>query len=127
LPDDLHWIDPDSAELMQSLLPLVISAPILSVGAQRRQGSGLPNDWLAGIQTLISAQTVQLRRQWLSTAQSEALLDEFLYGAVLLATLPWAHWGKTRPAAFRTFRTELTPSSHTLSIYTHGPFCYHAR
>ena len=87
LLDDLHWIDPMSAELMQFLLTIVASAPVLFVCAQRRQGADSPNDRLVRLQSLIPSQTVRLRLERLSTTESETLLSELLPQAKLPATL----------------------------------------
>ena len=87
LLDDLHWIDPMSAELMQFLLTIVASAPVLFVCAQRRQGADSPNDRLVRVQSLIPTQTVRLRLKRLSTTESETLLAELLPQAKLPATL----------------------------------------
>jgi predicted ATPase/class 3 adenylate cyclase/Tfp pilus assembly protein PilF len=81
--DDLHWIDPMSAELLQFLIPMVTSGPILFVCAQRRQGSDSPNDRLIRIQNLISTQTVQISLDRLSGIDSEALLEELLPGLAI--------------------------------------------
>ena len=78
LLDDLHWVDPISAELLQFLLTTVTSAPVLFVCAQRRQGADSPNDRLVRAQSLIPTQTIQVRLERLSAAESEALLSELL-------------------------------------------------
>ncbi|MGD2177482.1 MAG: AAA family ATPase, partial [Anaerolineae bacterium] len=78
LLDDLHWIDTMSAELLQFLVNLVVSAPVLFICAQRRQGADVPNDRLARVQGLIPSQTVQLRLGRLSDAESRLLLAELL-------------------------------------------------
>jgi predicted ATPase len=78
LMDDLHWIDPVSAELLLFLLTMVTSVPILFVCAQRRQGADSPNDRLVRTQSLISSQTIRLRLDRLSLVESEMLLDEIL-------------------------------------------------
>jgi predicted ATPase/class 3 adenylate cyclase/Tfp pilus assembly protein PilF len=83
LLDDLHWIDPMSAEMLQFLVNLVVSAPVLFVCAQRRQGADAPNDRLARVQGLIPSQTVRLRLGRLSDAESKLLLAELLHGAQL--------------------------------------------
>jgi tetratricopeptide (TPR) repeat protein len=87
LLDDLHWIDPMSAELLQFLLPMVTSVPILFVCAQRRQGADSPNDRLVRTQSLIPTQTVRLTLERLSTPESEALLGELLPQVELPARL----------------------------------------
>jgi predicted ATPase/class 3 adenylate cyclase len=78
LLDDLHWVDPMSAELLLFLVTMVATIPILFVCAQRRQGADLPNDRLIKVQGLIPTQTIQLALQRLSASESEALLDELL-------------------------------------------------
>ncbi len=83
LLDDLHCIDPMSAELLQFLLTIVTSAPILFVCAQRRQGADSPNDRLVRVQSLISTQTVSLSLGRLSTGESVTLLSELLPGLEL--------------------------------------------
>jgi predicted ATPase/class 3 adenylate cyclase len=85
--DDLHWMDPISGELLQFLLPLVASASILFVCAQRRQGSDLPNERLVRIQSLIPRQTVRLLLNRLSKGESEVLLGELLPRAKFPAVL----------------------------------------
>jgi predicted ATPase/class 3 adenylate cyclase/Tfp pilus assembly protein PilF len=87
LLDDLHWIDAMSAELLQFLVNLVVSAPVLFVCAQRRQGADAPNDRLARVQGLIPSQTVRLRLGRLSEAESKLLLAELLPEAQLPETL----------------------------------------
>lgn len=81
--DDLHWLDPVSAELLLFLLTSVTSAPILFVCAQRRQGSDLPNDRLIRTLSLIASQALQLRLERLSLIESEMLLAELLSQAEL--------------------------------------------
>jgi predicted ATPase/class 3 adenylate cyclase len=76
--DDLHWVDPVSAELLGFLLTIVVSAPILFVCAQRRQGADSPNDRLVRLQSLIPTQTVGIRLERLSPEESDMLLTELL-------------------------------------------------
>jgi predicted ATPase/class 3 adenylate cyclase len=78
LLDDLHWIDPVSAELLLFLVTMVAKDPILFVCAQRRQGSDSPNDRLVRSQSLLPDQTVHIQLERLSTADSETLLRELL-------------------------------------------------
>jgi adenylate cyclase len=85
--DDLHWIDPVSAELLLFLLTMVTSVPILFVCAQRRQGADLPNDRLIRVHSLIPSQTIRLQLERLSLVESEMLLAELLSGTDLSATL----------------------------------------
>ncbi len=87
LLDDLHWIDPISAELLQFLIPVVTSAPILFVCAQRRQGADSPNDRLVRAQGLIPSQTLRLTLARLSNNESETLLAELLPDVELPARL----------------------------------------
>jgi predicted ATPase/class 3 adenylate cyclase len=85
--DDLHWIDPISAELLGFLLTIVASAPILFICAQRRQGADSPNDRLVRLQGLIPTQTVSIRLERLTPDESESLLNELLSNSVLPAEL----------------------------------------
>ncbi len=78
LLDDLHWIDPMSAELLLFLVTMVTLVPILFVCAQRRQGADSPNDRLVKVQSLIPTQTVHLPLPRLSKNESEVLLSELL-------------------------------------------------
>jgi tetratricopeptide (TPR) repeat protein len=87
LLDDLHWIDPMSAELLQFLLTMVTNRPIMFVCAQRRQGVDLPNDRLVKVQSLIPTQTIRFRLERLSGVDSETLLAELLSQAELPAPL----------------------------------------
>jgi predicted ATPase len=83
LLDDLHWIDPMSAELLLFLVTMVASVPILFVCAQRRQGADLPNDRLVKVQGLIPTQTTHLFLKRLSASESAILLNELLPHAAL--------------------------------------------
>jgi predicted ATPase len=85
--DDLHWVDPMSAELLQFLLPMVTSTPILFVCAQRRQGADSPNDRLVRMQDLIPTQTLRLALGRLTLPESETLLGELLPRVALPARL----------------------------------------
>ena len=78
LLDDLHWIDPVSAELLQFLLTIVATAPILFVCAQRRQGGDAPNDQLVRVQSLIPTQTLRFLLERLTMGERETLLSELL-------------------------------------------------
>jgi predicted ATPase len=90
LLDDLHWIDPMSAELLQFLVKMVTTTPILFVCAQRRQGADSPNDRLVRAQSLIPTQTVRFRLERLSISESEMLLREILPHAALPTELSTA-------------------------------------
>jgi predicted ATPase len=83
LLDDLHWVDPMSAELLQFLMVIVASSPVLFVCAQRRQGADLPNDRLVKIQSLIPSQTAQILLDRLTEEESGTLIDELLPGIEL--------------------------------------------
>lgn len=79
--DDLHWIDPISAELLLFLSNMVASVPVLFLCAQRRQVVDAPEDRLAQVQALHPAQTLKLFLDRLSMEESEALLRQLLSGA----------------------------------------------
>lgn len=74
--DDLHWIDPVSAELLFFLAPLVTSDSILFVGAQRRQGADLPNDRLIRLQSMLPGQTIHMMLQRLPQSASRSLVQD---------------------------------------------------
>ncbi len=76
--DDLHWIDPISAELIQFLMTLVATSPVLFVCAQRRQGSDAPNDRLVKAQSLMPLQTMRFRLERLTQDESETLIHHLL-------------------------------------------------
>ncbi|MGC9349349.1 MAG: ATP-binding protein [Anaerolineae bacterium] len=78
LLDDLHWIDPISAELLNFLLTIVVSEPIVFVCAQRRQGGDAPNDRLVRAQSLIPDLTLRLTLDRLSESDRDLLLNELL-------------------------------------------------
>ncbi|MBN2389958.1 MAG: tetratricopeptide repeat protein, partial [Anaerolineae bacterium] len=78
LLDDLHWIDPVSAELLQFLITIVATAPILFVCAQRRQGGDAPNDQLIRVQSLIPTQTLRFLLERLTMEEREMLLSDLL-------------------------------------------------
>jgi predicted ATPase/class 3 adenylate cyclase len=81
--DDLHWVDPVSAELLFFLVTMVASVPILFVCAQRRQGADSPNDRLVRAQSLLPSQTVRLILERLTAVESDMLLNELLPGVNL--------------------------------------------
>ncbi len=76
--DDLHWIDPISAELLLFIATIVASDSILFVCAQRLQGADSPNDRLLRLQSLLPGQTKQLFLEKLSKNNSLQLLHELL-------------------------------------------------
>ncbi|MBE2221597.1 MAG: tetratricopeptide repeat protein [Anaerolineae bacterium] len=76
--DDLHWIDPISAELLLFIATIVASDAILFVCAQRLQGAESPNDRLLRLQSLLPGQTKQMFLEKLSKKDSLQLLNELL-------------------------------------------------
>ncbi len=76
--DDLHWVDPISAELIQFLMTLVATSPVLFVCAQRRQGGDAPNDRLVKAQSLMPLQTIRFRLERLTQGESETLIRDLL-------------------------------------------------
>jgi predicted ATPase len=76
--DDLHWVDPVSAELLLFLATMVTADPILFVCAQRRQGADQPNDRLLRVQSLLPGQTLRMHLERLTDSDSELLLQELL-------------------------------------------------
>jgi predicted ATPase len=81
--DDLHWIDPVSAELLQFVFTAVTSVPIFFVCAQRREGSDAPNDRLLRLYSLLPGQTAHIMLDRLPPAMSQLLLSDLLPGATL--------------------------------------------
>ncbi|MCA9978542.1 MAG: AAA family ATPase, partial [Anaerolineales bacterium] len=81
--DDLHWIDPISAELLLFLATVVASAPILFIMAQRRQGSDLPNDRLVRLQSLLPGQTVRFLLERLQVEESRMLVHDLFSASEL--------------------------------------------
>lgn len=83
LLDDLHWIDPVSAELLVFVATMVTTDPIMFVCAQRREGSDSPNDRLVRLQSLLPGQTLQMMLDRLLPEQSQMLLHDLLPGVKL--------------------------------------------
>ena len=81
--DDLHWIDPISAELLIFVSTIVASDPVLFVCAQRREGADSPNDRLVRLQSLMPGQTTNIFLDRLSFEESESLVDELMPNADL--------------------------------------------
>ncbi len=81
--DDLHWIDPLSAELLLFIATVVVSDAILFVCAQRLQGADSPNDRLLRLQNLLPGQTKQLFLEKLPEEDSLQLLRELISHAQL--------------------------------------------
>ena len=78
LLDDLHWIDPISAEMLLFIATMVVSEPILFVCAQRLQGADSPNDRLVRLQSLLPGQTSRIFVDKFSDANNGQLLDQLL-------------------------------------------------
>jgi len=87
LLDDLHWIDPMSAELLLFLSTMVTSSPVLFVCARRWEHAGTADHRLVKFQSLYPSQTTQLLLDRLSTADSEELLFELVSATTLPSTL----------------------------------------
>ncbi len=81
--DDLHWIDPISAELLIFVSTIVASDPVLFVCAQRREGADSPNDRLIRLQSLMPGQTTSIFLDRLSYEESETLIGELMPNADL--------------------------------------------
>ncbi len=77
LLDDLHWIDPMSAELLLFLSNLVVSAPVLFICTQRRQSEQLPAV-LKRIQSLYPVYNLHVHVKPLNRAESQALISDLL-------------------------------------------------
>ena len=87
LLDDLQWIDPMSAELLTFLLPLVTTAPILFVCAQRPRWVDSPIKRVAQALSLIPDHTARIDLERLSNADSKLLLNQLLPQVKLPARL----------------------------------------
>ncbi len=76
--DDLHWMDPTSLELLQSLLPLARRAPLLVILAFRpaRPEEGIDLDYIAGREVPQNYQPIHLRP--LEEGESRALVGSLL-------------------------------------------------
>lgn len=83
LLDDLHWIDPMSAELLLFLSNMITSLPVLFVCAQRWEESGQNKDRALKVQSLHPAQTVRLFLDRLPRVESEQLLNQLVTGGGL--------------------------------------------
>lgn len=83
--DDLHWVDPVSADLLLFLSPLVASSPVLYVCARRSEEFGEADDRLARIQDVQASHSRRLVLRQLSPRASERLLSELVADAELPA------------------------------------------
>ncbi|MEZ4834008.1 MAG: AAA family ATPase [Caldilineaceae bacterium] len=77
LLDDLHWIDPMSADLLLFLSSLVVSSPVLFICTQRSQPGQLPAP-LRRIQSLYPVYNLHVHVQPLNRAESQALIDDLV-------------------------------------------------
>ncbi len=86
LLDDLHWIDPISAELLLFLATTIATDPIFFICTQRRQGADAPNDRLKRLQSLLVGQTETIFLERLSSEETLILLQNLLDGAEIPET-----------------------------------------
>lgn len=86
LLDDLHWIDPISAELLLFLATTIATDPIFFICTQRRQGADAPNDRLKRLQSLLVGQTETIFLDRLSPEETLVLLQNLLEGAEIPET-----------------------------------------
>ncbi|MCL5996177.1 MAG: tetratricopeptide repeat protein, partial [Chloroflexi bacterium] len=87
LLDDLHWIDPISADLLFFLSNMVPTIPILFVCAQRWEENEKPVERLVKTQQLHPDHTRRIFLDRLSLAESQALLSDLLPEASLTSGL----------------------------------------
>jgi predicted ATPase/class 3 adenylate cyclase len=78
LLDDLQWIDPISAELLLFISNLIISTPLLIIGAQRSTEIGSSDTILDQIRGMHPEHTLHISIQPLTVPECQTLLDEFL-------------------------------------------------
>ncbi|MBA3531984.1 MAG: AAA family ATPase, partial [Ardenticatenales bacterium] len=83
LLDDLHWIDPLSADLLLFLGYMVSSLPIFFVGAHRPPETGKEEERLQAVKNLYPEQSIHLPLNRLSAQESEVFLSELLLEADL--------------------------------------------
>ena len=76
--DDLHWIDPISAELLLFISTIVTTVPVLFIMAQRRQGADLPNERLIRLESLLTEQSLQIMLQRLEPDDSITIIQDLL-------------------------------------------------
>ncbi len=77
LLDDLHWIDPMSAELLLFLSNLVLSSPVLFICTQRSRPEQLPAP-LRRMQSLYPVYNLHVHVQPLDRSESQALIADLL-------------------------------------------------
>lgn len=78
LCDDLHWIDPVSAELLQFIATMAATDPVFFVCAQRRQGADAPNERLVKLQSLLPGFTHRIFLNKLTYQECLQLVAELL-------------------------------------------------
>ncbi len=83
LLDDLHWIDPLSAQLLLFLVYAIQSAPILLVGARRPDAGEGEHLELSHARELYPERTVALQLERLNLSESAELLEALLPGGPL--------------------------------------------
>ena len=81
LLDDLHWIDPISAELLLFFATTIATDPIFIICTQRRQGADAPNARLLQLQSLLVGQTETIFLERLSPTDTITLLQNLLDGS----------------------------------------------
>ena len=85
--DDLHWVDPMSADLLLFLSNMVATIPILFVCAQRWEENEKPNDRLARMLSLHAVHTLKLFLDRLPLTDSEVLIMALLPEAPVTSQL----------------------------------------
>ena len=83
LLDDLHWIDPLSAQLLLFLVYAIQDTPILLVGARRPAAGQDEHLELTQVRELYPQRTVTLQLERLNLAESAELLQGLLSGGAL--------------------------------------------
>lgn len=76
--DDMHWVDPSSADLLLFILTVVSTSPILFVCAQRRREADIVTERLERLKTLIPEQTLHIDLPLLSHIECATLLNALL-------------------------------------------------
>jgi predicted ATPase/class 3 adenylate cyclase len=75
--DDLQWADIISADLLLFLTGLILTHPIMIVGARRDTESGVADETMARTRQMYPEQSIHISIQPLSKNDCYALLDEF--------------------------------------------------
>ena len=87
LLDDLQWLDLISADLLLFLTNLVISHPVVIVGARRSIETGVADEILGRARQIYPEQSIHLSLQPLSPQVCYQLLDQFFEVAKLPASI----------------------------------------